>query len=185
MGWENKKAPVSWVWRETTFWVGEVTQLLGRSIRETLSSMSQKFYKIRLGHSKRGSNITRRAQIADPCICRQENTCLSLKTVSLTKFFEPTDSLFSIQKPACQADLSPFSAGQGNLTRSLTNTGCAMPGLELSFCTPSWSRSGFWFHLQCMDTNMPKGWPRPILIFLLIWFSLSQRRTCQILTSKC
>lgn len=79
MGWENKKAPVSWVWKETTFWVGEVTQLLGRSIRETLSSMSQKFYKIRLGHSKRGSNITRRAQITDPCICRQENTCLSPK----------------------------------------------------------------------------------------------------------
>ena len=41
--------------------------------------MSLKFYKIRLGHSKRGSNITRRAQIADPCICRQENTCLSPK----------------------------------------------------------------------------------------------------------
>lgn len=49
MGWDYKKTHVSWIWGETTFWTGEVAQLLGRSIWEILSSVSPKLYKVRIG----------------------------------------------------------------------------------------------------------------------------------------
>lgn len=44
------------------------------------------------------------------------------KTDSLTKLCEPSDSLVSIQKQACQADMSPFLPYRATFTHPLLNT---------------------------------------------------------------
>lgn len=52
--------------REKPFWAGDVTQLSGKWIWELMSSMSPKFTRLRLGHSKRGPNNAHRASMGWP-----------------------------------------------------------------------------------------------------------------------
>lgn len=74
-----------------------------------MSSVSPEIYKVRLGHSKRlfkhclqGFNGLTHESVSEKTYTQPQ------KTDSLSKLCEPSDSLVSIQKQACQADMSPF-----------------------------------------------------------------------------
>lgn len=57
----------------------------------------------------------------------------------LTKQFEASDSLFSTEEQACQADLSPFLQGTATFLHLLINTRCAVLRPEAPFLASSMS----------------------------------------------
>lgn len=66
------------------------------------------------------------------------------KTNSLSKLCEPSDSLVSIQKQACQSNMSPFLQDRATFIHPLINTHCTTLGAELSSSpTSSQPHSGF------------------------------------------
>lgn len=156
IGWEYKKANVSWVWMEKTSWTGEITQILGRLIREIMSSVPSVLQGKARGIPKDAQTLRAGLAQADLTLwVRNYTPNAEREPPSPNQLGQVTRS--SQDRSNCPADLSHFSAGRGHfphllITLPRQDQSAPLPCFKPAVLGALWA----WMTLRCV-VNMPPG----------------------------